>query len=166
MWDKILLITSLVLCWTALIIREIIQARKAAPNGKVFVDNFYDKVKDILRAQIDDNLSHVAVFMPNGFTFNVKVVEDFKQKGLKYETIPMYKCYTVYIDDEPVCRAHNLTVCASNKKCIEFSSKRCHTEVIDIVEHAYSIAKERLNERCAAWFSKYNSVSFYPSTKD
>jgi hypothetical protein len=33
-------------------------------------------------------------------------VDEYKPSGLEYPTIPMYRCYDIYINGEIVCREH------------------------------------------------------------
>ena len=117
--------------------------------------------EEYLEAFIGDNFQFNVKFR-----FNVKVEKETPYIGLEYETIPMYKSYAVYIDDEIVCRAHVIRQLSKDHTFLEFSSKRKSDEVIDIVKKADKVARELNHERVVKWFSKYDSKSFYSEVSD
>jgi hypothetical protein len=142
-----------------MIIKNIKDYRNSAPYGKRFIKRFYDKLTSIDRAlHIADAPSFVTAV--NSKTFKVTVRKDETPKGLEFETIPVYKSYCVYIDGEAVCRAHVLHINSKNKIYIEFSSKRKYSEVIEIVDSVYVMAKEILTEDTKKWLST-DKRSFY-----
>ena len=148
------------------IINDIKAFRRQAPYGKVFVRDFMEMLDDIETALTNSKEEYLEAFISGNFKFNVKVEKEISHIGLEYETIPMYKSYAVYIDDEIVCRAHVIRQLSKDHTFLEFSSKRKSDEVIDIVKKADKVARELNHERVVKWFSKYDSKSFYSEVSD
>lgn len=148
------------------IINDIKAFRRQAPYGKVFVRDFMEMLDDIETALTNSKEEYLEAFVSGNFKFNVKVEKETPHIGLEYETIPMYKSYAVYIDDEIVCRAHVIRQLSKDHTFLEFSSKRKSDEVIDIVKKADKVARELNHERVVKWFGKYNSKSFYSGVSD
>lgn len=142
-------------------IQDIRAARRAAPYGKVFVRDFMEMIDNIETALTNSKKDCLEAFVTGNFKFKVKVEKETPYIGLEYETIPMYKSYAVYINDEIVCRAHVITKYSKDYTFLEFSSKRKRDEVIDIIKKADNVAREYNHERITNWFSKYDNKSFY-----
>lgn len=148
------------------IINDIKAFRRQAPYGKVFIRDFMEMLDDIETALTNSKEEYIEAFVSGNFKFNVKVEKEIPHIGLEYETIPMYKSYAVYIDDEIVCRAHVIRQLSKDHTFLEFSSKRKRDEVIDIVKKADEVARELNHERVVKWFGKYDSKSFYSGASD
>lgn len=142
-----------------LIIKDIKDVRNSMPHGKTFTKKFYKKLTDISKA-IEIAKVPGLVSKLKGLDFSINVVKDDVPKGLMYETIPAYKSYCVYIDNEAVCRAHILHIEYKDTIYLEFSSKRHYKEIIEIVENVYAQAEEILAEYNKKIFNT-DSHSFY-----
>ena len=137
-----------IICWIT---------RRKAPNGKVFKREFAEIVDNIYRAQNYSKNEHMSVFT-NGMKFDIRVAE-YKQIGLEYSSIPMYKCFDVYINEELVCREHIIKELSKDKVWFEFSSKRQRDEIIDIIKEANEPAKEFLKKNNKELYEKLGLVS-------
>ena len=142
------------------IVKDTKRTNRQVPNGKVFIREFNKSIQDILRAQDMDKLDERYV-VKNDVTFKVKVLEETKQKGLEFETIPWYKSYLVYINGEPVCREHILHRFGKDNYSFEFSSTRQRDEVIDIIRATHKKAKEYLDWIRQQYNAQYDKKSFY-----
>ena len=146
--------------------KEIKQWRNQAPNGKDFIKNFSKALLDIRYCQqiytnkgIKDNKQYID-YVPanvNNTLFKVKVLKDNTPEGLEYSTIPRYKSYTVYINDEPVCREHIF----NDKSSFEFTCKRERDEVIQIVMQAYEVARPDVEADHKRIYSEWLSTKSY-----
>ena len=157
----IVIILLTIICFTAMIVKEVRQSNRQAPYGKVFVRDFMEMVDDIETAILDSKIEYISVVIGGLFEFKVRIDKETPYQGLEYETIPMYRSHAIYIDDELVCRAHVLDIHCKKRAFIEFSSKRKREEVIDILKSAHVVAKEYNRKNISKWFSKYDSKSFY-----
>ena len=137
--------------WTIACIKEIKEFRNSVPNGKAFVKKFYNKVISI-------NIAQQVLELPN------IVSQEMVPEGLEYKTIPKYKSFCIYIEDEAVCRVHILEVNYKNKICFDFSSKRPRCEIIEIIDEAYLIAEKELKEFNKKYYN-INKNSFYSDTE-
>ena len=162
MFDLILgIVLSLimVICLFAIAVKEYKNHVNSMPNGKNFVKNFVSKIDTIQR--VTDNSNSITVTV-KGRGFNVSAKKDDNPKGLEYETIPVYRSTCIYIDDEPVCRMHNLHLSFKDNYYLEFSSKRRCKEVIEITEEAFKIADQIRDEQIKTYVGSYLSTkSFY-----
>jgi hypothetical protein len=140
-------------------VKDIKDTRNSMPHGKTFTKKFYKKLTDISKAE---EIAKVPGFVSKlkGLDFSVNVVKDDVPKGLMYETIPAYKSYCIYIDNEAVCRAHSLHIEYKDMVYLEFSSKRPYKEIVEIVENVYTQAEEILAEHNKKIFNT-DSHSFY-----
>ena len=171
-WDEVLVYCfciAVIIFWVSFTIKDIKKMRRQPPDGKVFIKEFVETVKDIydgiVNSRIDKNVDFITSHV-NKHTFRVRVEKQAPYDGLEFETIPMYKNYTIYIDDEVVCRVHFIHKDCKDKPFIEFSSKRDRDEVIEILRCAHVVANEINHEWTRQLFSKYNSKSFYQSSED
>lgn len=164
-WMYILMGIFFIIANTILITKNIKDERNSAPNGKTFVKKFYEKLTDIEKAL---QIAKVPSFDTNikGYSFKVSVKKDDTPKGLEYETIPVYKSYCVYINNEAVCRAHILHINCKDKIYIEFSSTRKYAEVIDIVNNVHNQAKEILTENNKKYFNTDKDSFFYNKSSE
>lgn len=165
-WFAVILISGVVAFCLYTVITDIKASRRQAPYGKVFIRDFMEMIDDIETALTDTRKEYLEAFVTGNFKFKVRVEKETPYIGLEYETIPMYKSYAVYIDDEIVCRAHVIRQLSKDHTFLEFSSKRKRDEVIDIVKKADKVARELNHERVVKWFSKYDSKSFYSEVSD
>ena len=165
-WYAVIVISVAVVFVLYMILGDIKECRRKAPYGKVFVRDFMEMIDDIETAIIHSNKEYIDTFINGNFKFKVKVKKELPYTGLEFVTIPMYKSYAVYIDDEIVCRAHIIRQLSKDHTFLEFSSNRKMDEVIDIVKKAYKVAREYNHERINNWFSKYDSKSFYSEISD
>ena len=94
----------------------------------------------------------------NGMKFDIRVAE-YKQIGLEYSSIPMYKCFDVYINEELVCRQHIIKELSKDKVWFEFSSQRKRDEIINIIKEADEPAKEFLKKNNKELYEKLGLVS-------
>lgn len=76
----------------------------------------------------------------NGHIFKIKVVDEPRQKGLEYPTIPMYKSKLLCINDEPVCRIHYIDGMFRKYKFLEFTNSRKFEEIVELTHGVYLIA--------------------------
>ena len=153
----LILTIIMVIVYIASIIRDIKQSRRMAPYGKVFKKEFAEIIDNIYRAQLYSKNEHMPVFT-NGMKFDIRVAE-YKQVGLEYSSIPMYKCFDVYINEELVCRQHIIKELSKDKVWFEFSSQRKRDEIIDIIKEADAPAKEFLKKNNKELYEKLGLVS-------
>ena len=135
-------ITCIVLyaLWAAFTIwKDFRDASNKLPGGKRAVQDFVKKVDRIYDANgiVKGNL----LPSKSGFVLPIRVVANDTGKGLEYETIPMYKCKSVYINDEEVARVHCIHDCFKNRYFLEFTSSRKLDEIADVVNEAYKLAQ-------------------------
>ena len=146
-----------IICWIILITREVKAARRSAPYGKVFKKEFAEIIETIFRAQKISNQTHISVFT-NNMLFKIEV-DEYKPSGLEYSTIPMYKCYDIYINGEIVCREHIIKERSKDKIWFEFSSKRKRDEIITLVKAVNELAKEILHKNNQELYERLGLVS-------
>lgn len=125
--------------FTLMIIKDIRDHQNELPYGKRAIKKFADKVYRIY----DANKISKEKMIPNkgGMILAVEVVEKDTGKGLEYETIPMYKCKAVYINDEEVARVHSVHSNMKDHIFLEFTTKRKMKEIEEIVDAAYNMAE-------------------------
>ena len=140
------------------IIRDVKAERRRAPDGKVFVKEFSEKLIYIQKALSNSNKDNFVIEKLH-HSFNVNVVKEEVPEGLEYSTIPVHKSYCAYINDEPVCRVHVIHVNCKDKYYLDFSRKRPYKEAIEILETAYSSAKALRKEYYKDMFKE--PTSFY-----
>lgn len=143
-WCAVIFGIICIICWIIGIIKEVRASRRMAPYGKVFKKEFAEIIDNIYKAQNYSKNEHMPVFT-NGMKFDIRVAE-YKQIGLEYSTIPMYKYFDIYINEELVCREHIIKEFSKDKVWFEFSSKRKRDEIINIIKEADAPAKEILNK--------------------
>ena len=78
----IMLLTTI--CFTAMIVKEVKQANRNAPYGKVFVKEFVEMIDDIKYALVYNSLTCIATTV-NRFSFRVNVKEEVPYDGLEIE---------------------------------------------------------------------------------
>lgn len=159
-WLYLLMGIFCIVITIVVLVKDIKEARNTAPHGKTFTKKFYEKLVEIHKA---GEVTGAPGFISKvkGLSFTVNIVKDEVPKGLEYETIPIYKSYCVYVDNEAVCRAHILQIDFKDKIYLEFSSKRKYAEVIEIVESVYTQAKEALAEYNKKWYNADKQSFFY-----
>lgn len=146
-----------IICWIISIIVEIKRARRSAPYGKVFKKEFAEIIDDIFRAQKISDQTYIPAFA-NNMLFKIEV-DEYKPSGLEYPTIPMYRCYDIYINGEIVCREHIIKEWSKDKIWFEFSSKRERNEIITLVKAAYEPAKEIIHKNNKELYERLGLVS-------
>ena len=146
-----------IICWIISIIADIKRERRKAPYGKVFKKEFAEIIDDIFRAQKISNQTHIPVFT-NNMLFKIEI-DEYKPSGLEYSTIPMYRCYDIYINGEIVCREHIFKEWGKDKIWFEFSSKREIDEIITLVKAAYEPAKEILHKNNKELYERLGLIS-------
>jgi hypothetical protein len=144
--------------WTLVIIKEVKSNRRLAPDGKVFVREFVNKVNIIESAT--KHLDKPSTVEKDNFKFEITVKEDERLKGLEYETIPVHTSKCVYINNEPVCRIHRIDVSTKARYYLDFTNKRHLNEIIDIVESSYKACKSYEDARWKNLLDPSNK-SFY-----
>lgn len=120
-------------------IKEVKEHRRLAPNGKVFVKEFVNKIEVIESATKHRGKS--STVEKDNFKFEVSIKADEKLKGLEYETIPVHTSKCVYINDEPICRVHYIHAHTKDKYYLDFTCKRNLNEILDIIESSYKVCK-------------------------
>lgn len=160
-WSVVLVFSIVVVYMMYMVVGDIKEVRRKAPYGKVFVRDFMEMIDDIETATTHSNKKYIEAFITSDFKFKVKVEKELPYTGLEFVTIPMYKSYAVYIDDEIVCRAHIIRQLSKDHTFLEFSSNRKMEEVIDIVKKAHKVAREYNHDIVTKLFNKYDSKSFY-----
>jgi hypothetical protein len=143
--------------WIISIIADIKRVRRSAPYGKVFKKEFSEIIYDISKAQKISNQTHIPTFA-NNMLFKIAVYE-YKPLGLEYSTIPMYRCYDIYINGEIVCREHIIRENCKDKIWFEFSSKRDRDEIITLVKSAYEHTEEILRKNNEELYERLGLVS-------
>lgn len=144
-------------CWIISIIKDVRAVRRSAPYGKVFKKEFAEIIDDIFRAQKISDQTYIPVFA-NNMLFKIEV-DEYKPSGLEYPTIPMYRCYDIYINGEIVCREHIIKEWNKDKIWFEFSSKRERNEIITLVKAAYEPAKEIIHKNNKELYERLGLVS-------
>ena len=144
-------------CLIISIIKDVRAARRSAPYGKVFKKEFAEIIDDIFRAQKISDQTYIPAFV-NNVMFKVEV-DEYKPMGLEYSTIPMYRCYDIYINGEIVCREHIIKEWSKDKIWFEFSSKRERNEIITLVNATYEPTKEILHKNNKELYEKLGLVS-------
>ena len=100
-------------------------------------------------------------------TFKIEIKNAEVAPGLAYDTIPVYTCKDVYIDNELVCKVHRLERLFTKAYLAEFSRKRRESEVLELINAAYKKAKQLDKEYWKAWYAKQDKEnSFYDTKKD
>ena len=97
------------------------------------------RLTEILSAQ--RNSGDAIAFVSKGQLFTISVEQVKTGPGLQYETIPAYTCKDVYINDELVCKMHQLDRLFGKAFLAEFSHKRNGYEVSELIDVAYKKAK-------------------------
>lgn len=156
-WCVAIFSITCIICWIIVIIKEVRASRRMAPYGKVFKREFAEIIDNIYRAQLYSKNEHMSVFT-NDMKFDIRVAE-YKQIGLEYSTIPMYKCFDIYINEELVCRQHIIKELSKDKVWFEFSSQRKRDEIIDIIKEADEPTKEILKQSNKELYEKLGLVS-------
>lgn len=136
----LILTIAMAMVYIISIIKDIKRARRSAPYGKVFKKEFAEIIDNIYRAQKISKNEYISAFV-NNVRFKVEV-DEYKPMGLEYSTIPMYKCFGIYINEELVCREHIIKELSKDKVWFEFSSQRERDEIIAIINSANEHAKE------------------------
>ena len=144
-------------CWIISIIKDVRAVRRRAPYGKVFKKEFAEIIDDIFRAQKISDQTYIPAFV-NNMLFKI-VVDEYKPSGLEYPTIPMYRCYDIYINGEIVCREHIIKEWSKDKIWFEFSSKRERDEIINIIKEAYTPSKEILKQSNKELYERLGLIS-------
>ena len=154
-----ILFVFMIFCGLGLIWSNIRAFRRTPPNGKAFIKKFVNKVKTIQSVLKQNEVPYLRTTIKN-HSFNVKVVNEEAQVGLKYSTIPMHSSKLVYINDEAVCRVHSMDYDFSKKYFLEFSSDRKLNEIIEIIDEVYKIANKLEKDYWNNQFS-LDDKSFY-----
>lgn len=144
-------------CWIISIIKDVRAVRRSAPYGKVFKKEFAEIIDDIFRAQKISDQTYIPAFV-NNMLFKIEV-DEYKPSGLEYPTIPMYRCYDIYINGEIVCREHIVKEWSKDKIWFEFSSKRERDEIINIIKEAYTPSKEILKQSNKELYERLGLIS-------
>lgn len=157
----------IVICvfYTTVTIAEIRKYRRQAPNGKVFTRKFSDLIYAICRVSEYDKSKSSLETVVNNKTFKVQVLTELMCKSLKYDTIPAYKSYLIYINDELVCREHILSLNYKEKVYFEFSSKRELDEIVEIITSAATVA-EKINTAHFKKLLNSDKQSFFINTEE
>lgn len=144
-------------CLIISIIKDVRAVRRIAPYGKVFKQEFAEIIDEIFKAQKISNQTHIPTFA-NNMLFKIEVYE-YKPSGLEYSTIPMYKCYDIYINGEIVCREHIIKENCKDKIWFEFSRQRDRDEIITLVKSAYEHAEKILRKNNKELYERLGLVS-------
>ena len=144
-------------CMIISVIKDVRAVQRSAPYGKVFKKEFAEIIEDIFRAQKISDQTYIPAFA-NNILFKVEV-DEYKPSGLEYPTIPMYRCYDIYINGEIVCREHIIKEWNKDKIWFEFSSKRERDEIINIIKEAYTPSKEILKQSNKELYERLGLVS-------
>lgn len=101
-------------------------------------------------------------FVSKGQVFTIHIEWYKPVPGLKYDTIPKYFCKNVYINNELVCRMHQLDRLFGNTYLAEFSDKRDEYEIVELIGQAYKKAKVFNKDYWKKLTSKHlEKTSFY-----
>ena len=146
------------------VIKDVRAVRRSAPYGKVFKKEFAEIIDDIFRAQKISDQTYISAFT-NNMLFKIEV-DEYKPSGLEYLTIPMYRCYDIYINGEIVCREHIIREFSKDKIWFEFSSKRERDEIIAIINSANEHAQEICQKNNKELYERLGLVSKSFFTED
>ena len=163
-WYDYMIVFLLITTFIVVMIKDIKNTRNSIPDGKAFIKKFDNFIYTIQRAQEIGNIESVWTYK-NNLTFKVRVERINTPKGFKYT--PVYKGYSVYINDELVCIEHIFHIW-KDKICLDFSDKRNTKEIIDIVNGAYIEAKEIIDKDFDDYWKKKHppEESFYSEKED
>ena len=156
-WCMVIFTIIMVVVFIITLIEDIKRVRRSAPYGKVFKKEFAEIIDNIYRAQKISKNEYISAFV-NNIMFKVEV-DEYKPLGLEYSTIPMYRCYDIYINGEIVCREHIIREYSKDKVWFEFSSKRERDEIITLVKSAHKPARECLELNNKEFYEKLGLVS-------
>lgn len=105
-------------------------------------------------------------FLNKGTEFSIRVENTKVAPGIKYETIPVYSCKDVLINDEVVCKIHCLEALFGKTYIAEYSNKRHTSEIEELINKAYAAAKQIDKEYWANWSKNQSTTnSFYNNGK-
>ena len=105
-------------------------------------------------------------FSNKGNEFTIKVENVKVAPGIKYETIPVYSCKDVIINDEIVCKIHCLEALFGKTYVAEYSNKRHDHEIEELINKAYATAKQLDKEYWENWSKERSTTnSFYNKGK-
>ena len=139
-------------------------ARANEPGCRSYGRRMARKIRKIQRACRHDGTS--IEFLSKGAKFSIKVENVKAAPGIKYETIPVYSCKDVYINDELVCKIHCLEALFGKTYITEYSNKRHESEIEDLIKKAYKTAKQLDKEYWANWSKEQSTAnSFYKDGK-
>ena len=156
-WCVVIFAILCMACWIISIIEDVRAARRSAPYGKVFKKEFAEIIDDIFRAQKISDKTYIPTFV-NNILFKIEV-DEYKPSGLEYPTIPMYRCYDIYINGEIVCREHIIKEWNKDKIWFEFSSRRERAEIITLIKSANESAREILKQNNKELYERLGLVS-------
>lgn len=156
------IIVFMYIFWIIVIFKEVKSNRRLAPDGKVFVKKFVNKIEVIESAT--KYCGKPSTVEKDNFKFDVSVKDDEKLKGLEYEALPVHTSKCVYINDEPICRVHYIHAHIKDKYYLDFTCKRNLNEIIDIIESSYKVCKSYEDARWKDILNPSNK-SFYTIIK-
>jgi hypothetical protein len=105
-------------------------------------------------------------FLSKGSEFSIRVENVKVGPGIKYETIPVYSCKDVFINDENVCKIHCLEALFGKTYVAEYSNKRHDHEIEELINTAYKTAKQLDKEYWEKYRKEHTiSNSFYTDEK-
>ena len=105
-------------------------------------------------------------FSNKGNEFTIRVENVKVDPGIKYETIPVYSCKDVFINDEIVCKIHCLEALFGKTYIAEYSNKRHDHEIEELINKAYVTAKQLDKEYWEKYRKEHTiSNSFYTDEK-
>jgi hypothetical protein len=105
-------------------------------------------------------------FLNKGNEFTIRIENVKVDPGIKYETIPVYSCKDVFINDEIVCKIHCLEALFGKTYVAEYSNKRHDYEIEELINKAYATAKQLDKEYWENWSKERSTInSFYNKGK-
>lgn len=135
--ELICFIIFMSICFLWIVFSEWYRASNTLPYGNRAIKKFIKKVETICSVTANDGPIELKY---NNKTFMVKCIDEAKQRGLEYSTIPRYKSKLLYINDEPVCRVHYFENFKKHTG-LEFTLSRERDEIVELVDATYMIAE-------------------------
>ena len=160
-WYGFSITLILLIIYIILFIKQTKRIRNSPPNGKTFIKKFYKIINDIYGAQDIDKCDYINAKIDDKFNFRVNIVRDNTLGPLENINIKVYESFSIYINDEIVCREHILNV-LNGKAGIyfEFTRDRDQQEVVDIIKAAHISAIKIINEGIKKYINPSKN-SFY-----